>query len=446
MLAGKESKEKTTDKDETPIIKPEDCFDTFGIVSKWYQNFCYTDGAYNCNNWNIEKGDLAGIPAYKVHPPANKPKNFLGSRHCIAFNLPEKDSYKVYKFENSSLALAAEISSQVVKPGQFNIVPTIEISEIGNPTIFLVEKASKRLSPHTVLGEGVEGSTVFRDNNLLIEQIKIAVPEDPFTPENFNHGPASHENCYCPNRNFWSVELSDREAIVWGNPSNENIFVTHFNRRTFEVKSIKLESKKGWVLAAATGNEEFLYYITVESGEAKGKKDTKPMQITKADIKTGKTIKQAQLPTDKDSLNVYHFDTCNLALSGSFLGVMLSRRMTQSSDGLNHQGGYACVVNCDGLAVTKQFGQTSGHSFSNSLVVRSDGRFSGMDLGDNYPRGVNHWNFTPEKLQSRVVYTFKTLHGTEPKSPAGVSYPAYNEISTSAKKFFKWSNDNKTYT
>lgn len=166
----------------------------------------------------------------------------------------------------------------------------------------------------------------------------------------------------------------------------------------------------------------------------------------KADIKTGKTIKQAALPTDKDSLNVYNFDTCNMAISGKFLGVMLSRKMTQSSDGLNHQGGYACVVNCDTLAVTKQFGQTSGHSFSNSLTVRSDGKFSGMDLGDNYPRGVNQWNFTPDKLDSRVVYAFKTFHGTESKSPAGVSYPAYNEISTGTKKFFKWSNDNKTYT
>lgn len=446
VLTGKSSKQKTGEKDETPIIKAEDCLDTFGVVSKWYQNGCYTDGGYNCNDWKTEKGDLAGIKAYLLNPPTGKPKNFLGSQHCIAFKIPDKDNYKIYKFESGSLALAAELNSQAVKPGEFNIIPTIEISTLGNPTIFLAEKANKRISPHTILKEGVEGSMIYQDKNLKIEQVRFGIPEDPYTPEDFNHGPAAHENCYGPKRNFFRVELSDKEAIVWGNPTNENIYLTHFNRTTFETKSVKLESKVGWILAAATGDNDFLYYIIAEAGEGKGKKDIRGMQVIKADIKTGKTTKQEKLPTDKDNLNVFCFDTCNMAISGKFLGVMLSRRMTQSSDGLNHQGGYACVVNCDSLATTKHFGQTSGHSFSNSLTVRSDGKFCGMDLGDNYPRGVNQWNFTPDKLESRVVYTFKTLHGTESKSPAGASYPAYNEISTGTKKFYKWSNDNKTYT
>jgi hypothetical protein len=125
---------------------------------------------------------------------------------------------------------------------------------------------------------------------------------------------------------------------------------------------------------------------------------------------------------------------------------MVSRKMTQTQDGLNHQGGYACIINSDTLAIANKYGQTSGHSLSNSLIVRSDGRFSGMDLGDNYPRGINCWNFNELKLQNRVVYVFKTLHGDNAKSPAGASYTIYNEISTANKKFFKWSNDNKTYT
>ncbi|CAN5950655.1 unnamed protein product [Sphagnum jensenii] len=83
---------------------------------------------------------------------------------------------------------------------------------------------------------------------------------------------------------------------------------------------------------------------------------------------------------------------------------------------------------------------------SSSLVVRSDGVFSGINLGDNYPRGINHWHFTTGKLDTRLVYAFKTLHGVESKSPAGASYPIYSEISTDDKKFYKWSNDNMTYT
>ena len=47
---------------------------------------------------------------------------------------------------------------------------------------------------------------------------------------------------------------------------------------------------------------------------------------------------------------------------------------------------------------------------------------------------------------SRVVYTFKTLHGDTPCSPAGKSYPYWEEISTPSRPFYKWSNDNGTYT
>ncbi len=33
--------------------------------------------------------------------------------------------------------------------------------------------------------------------------------------------------------------------------------------------------------------------------------------------------------------------------------------------------------------------QTSGHSFGNSITLSSAGDFVGIDLGDNYPRGIN---------------------------------------------------------
>lgn len=97
MLSGKFSTEKTGKEDKLNI-KPEDCFDTLGVVSLYYQNACYTDGNYNNNDWKIEKGDVAGIKAYRIHPPTGKFKNFLASKHCISFNLPDKASYKLYKF------------------------------------------------------------------------------------------------------------------------------------------------------------------------------------------------------------------------------------------------------------------------------------------------------------------------------------------------------------
>jgi hypothetical protein len=34
-----------------------------------------------------------------------------------------------------------------------------------------------------------------------------------------------------------------------------------------------------------------------------------------------------------------------------------------------------------------------------------------MDLGDNYPRGINFWAFTQKEKEMNVIYSFKTLHG-----------------------------------
>jgi hypothetical protein len=69
-----------------------------------------------------------------------------------------------------------------------------------------------------------------------------------------------------------------------------------------------------------------------------------------------------------------------------------------------------------------------------------------MDLGDNFPRGINFWAFTKEEKVMNTIYSFKTLHGIEPKSPAGVSYDPYPAASSKNKTFYKWSNDNEVYT
>ena len=91
-------------------------------------------------------------------------------------------------------------------------------------------------------------------------------------------------------------------------------------------------------------------------------------------------------------------------------------------------------------------GQTSGHSFGNGLKYTSDGRFTGLDIGDNYPRGINFWSMTVEDKWMKTIYSFKTLHDSNPVSPAGRSYGKYEEISSEGHEFYKWSNDNNVYT
>ena len=80
------------------------------------------------------------------------------------------------------------------------------------------------------------------------------------------------------------------------------------------------------------------------------------------------------------------------------------------------------------------------------LTTNSLGEFLSIDLGDNYPRGVHLHKFTATQKKSRVVYTFKTQHGSSAQSPAGTTYPEYTEISGGGTTYYKWSNDNRTYT
>ncbi len=80
------------------------------------------------------------------------------------------------------------------------------------------------------------------------------------------------------------------------------------------------------------------------------------------------------------------------------------------------------------------------------LTRNAQGQFVAIEVGDNFPRGIQIHRFDTQSRNSRVVYTFKTLHGTTPTSPAGKTYPLYAQYSTGAKQFYQWSNDNQTYT
>ena len=129
------------------------------------------------------------------------------------------------------------------------------------------------------------------------------------------------------------------------------------------------------------------------------------------------------------------------------IAYILSRTMTRAGDGLNHQGAIAVVHGAETLALLKNHGQTSGHSFANRLGVAADqSGFLGVDLGDNYPRGIHLHRFDASSRASKVVYNFKTKHGTSATSPAGATYPPYPEISSATTSYYKWSNDNGVYT
>jgi len=123
------------------------------------------------------------------------------------------------------------------------------------------------------------------------------------------------------------------------------------------------------------------------------------------------------------------------------LGGKLLEEVT--SDGLNHQACALFQVDGSTLEVRPEFGMkaASSHSWSNTVIVRDEGDFLGLDLGDNYPRGANVHLIGASSKSSKVVYTFKTKHSSGWCSGDDVYY-----VGEDGSSYCKQSNDNKVYT
>ncbi len=67
--------------------------------------------------------------------------------------------------------------------------------------------------------------------------------------------------------------------------------MTHFDKKLLTVKHIKIDNKQWFILAAATGDNNFLYYFLVVPGDPPGKLESRAMMIIKSDINTGAIIK-----------------------------------------------------------------------------------------------------------------------------------------------------------
>ena len=120
------------------------------------------------------------------------------------------------------------------------------------------------------------------------------------------------------------------------------------------------------------------------------------------------------------------------------LGVILPRIIDSG-----HQVASTYVFSARDPSVFKDLGTASSHSFGNFVVPESRGGFLGVDLGDNYPRGVHLHRFNPLGMANRVVYTYKTVHLPFPRKEGSA---VYKGISTSGKTYYTWSNDNGVYT
>ena len=442
------------------IIASKDRIGRVAIVSQFYQNACYTDGRFNHNNYKVVKGEVSAknskgkFEAYQIHPPAKQAKKFLGSKHGLFYKFPTRDSYTIYVLEKGSTRQVATVrprkgmNQRPVKSG-------LEVSTLAGPVTYIFVPSKTSLSSFAPLARGVEGARVRRTPLADVSKYRYRVEGVPYdTVSDFNHGPAARENIYSNTRRFFLLKKPSGElGILWQDKKSFKVHATWLGGNLLSSKTVAMPMDKNHTLAAAThdgkGN---IYYLTVQKGDGAKRDRARKVRVYKVSP-AGKLLKKRALDAGKKGLNIVSFasrhdlpDVASMRYSKGRLGVMLGRTMHKYKDGLNHQGGIALVLAAASLKLLKNHGQTSGHSFENVLTVDSRGNFAGIDLGDNYPRGVHLHVFDPRQKDSRVVYTFKTKHGTKSKSPAGKKYKLYSSISKNGQKYYRWSNDTRTYT
>lgn len=229
-------------------------------------------------------------------------------------------------------------------------------------------------------------------------------------------------------------------GILWQEKKSQKVNVTWVAAGLGEPRTVPLKGLDAALLAAgcsdAKGN---LYYLMIEG--AAGDKVKASMFLAAPD---GKPLREAPFDTTQNANNVYNYGgrwVGSMAVNKDTLCLILPRTMHMSPDGLRHQGAIAVTFGLD-LSKPQNLGQTSGHSFGNLVTVDDKSGFVGLDLGDNYPRGVDLHHIDRASKNSRVIFTYKTAHGTSARGGS----PPYPEISTNGKTFYKWSNDNATYT
>jgi len=435
------------------VVHDGDRIGNLALLSQFYQNDCYTDGRYNHADYQVERGTLKSadggiaVEAYHVYGPARKAGEFLGSNHILSFRIATAGDHILYTWDGNRVAAATRIARSQVVPGGYTDIDSVSVSELAGPRVFFLWPATQPFGAYHQLAPGVQGATLGQSAAGTLAKFCYQVQGTPFdTRTAFPYGPASHENVYGQCRQFFPLDLGSQIGVVWQDQKTRAVNLTRLQADLKGQTTAPIAENPGMRLAAAATDQQALYLLLIQDGEQDQK--SKRVLLQKADLK-GKILLEKAHDSGAAGLNITLFGADNIAsmaISGGKIGVILGRTMHLSEDGINHQGAIGVVFSAANLSLIENLGQTSGHSFDSYLTPASSGGFLGIDLGDNYPRGVNLHRFSASGMESQVIYTFKTAHGTEARNPAGKSFPRYAAASAGGQTFYQWSNDNCTYT
>jgi hypothetical protein len=414
----------------------------------WY----FVDGRYNDADFPVTEGTVSGVgdpalPAYTFEPPQTHATDFLGTQHALLYRFPEVADWRVYELSDGVLKLLAEVPAARVAAGDYTRLPDL-YANTDRPRTLVFARADRSVSTYTPVGGDAWAARLADDALGRVVQVQIPVPGAPRDTANDARGPSAWENIYGINRQTYPVTRASGSGVVWQDAATRTPYVTWLsNERPGDFTTIALPNIAEGELAGAVAEPDGgLTLLLVQGGDGREQGDTtREIVALKAGADGAEVLRKAHA-SDQNGLNVMRFEAAALQRSGDRLGVVLTRTMTRSGDGLNHQASTQFLLDPATLERVSDSVQTSSHSFGCVLQPRAPGGFLAMDLGDGYPRGLHLYAFDAAGQRSRVVFTFKTLHGDTAMNPAGETYPVYAEASRDGHTFYQWSNDNRTYT
>lgn len=453
----------TVDKDlegcNVPMNISTDTIGNLGIKIADNGRFCWSNyfanhAEYRNTNYRVEKGvcnSSSGqhhLDAYTIYPAAIKATRRTAAKQFICYNFPVRQHYTVYILANGALEKIWEISEELVTENGFTDITDLAVQNLKEPTTYVFIPTDEDISEFPRLGDGVYGALLAKSAVGSVSVYRYDVTPTPSdTALDFPYGPGTWNNRYAPDRKFFPIKLSTGQiGIVWQDQNSLIIYLTtlgsDFKSKT--TTTLNLGISNAFLAAVTNDPDGNIYILTVQTGEGLAR-ETWLFKTTES----GTVTTRRQQDSSKTGLNIWmYFGPSSMSYLDGKLGTIISRKMHVSDvDGLKHQGAIAVVFDAANLTLTRNHGQTSGHSFGNSLIIsESIRKFIGIDLGDNYPRGINLHRFDENRIDSRVVYTFKTKHGDVPANPAKKVFPEYYEISSADKTYYTWSNDNNTYS
>jgi hypothetical protein len=423
-------------------VQKEDVIGNFAVVSMYYQNSCYIDGEYNNNNYTVEKGLISNesgslkLEAFKVYEPTHKATEFLGSQHNVYYRFPTKEDYFVYVIENNDFKKIAEVKAVNVKVAGFTKINNLTVSNLKGSSIFVFAPSKTLVRSAQQSANGMDGYLLSTTAFASVYLASYSVSGSPFD---------NGTNADKSNRYFFSFQMNENKTgVIWQDISDLSLHLTVIGQDVKKFQTTDLPNPNRGFLAAATGNQKGeAFYVTIFEGTPA------PVSMMMSKYSPNSKIHlKTIVNASKSGANIFAYQqsVSSLHFSNNMLVLMLTRTMNKSADGLNHQGGIAMLFDATKMSLVKNYGQTSGHSFDNFITSNAKGEFIGMDLGDNFPRGIHLHKFDNSEMYSKLVYTFKTRHSSTANCYDIKKYPYYPEISSSSNKFYKWSNDNQTYT